>query len=122
MRKLLACLLIFTLTGPRLWARTDPDQTQIAKVRAKVAQCLERHRRVTIATYNGRLLQGSVSEASADAFVLTNNGRSTTLNYADVRKIKWPSAVSKQVKVAIETAAIVGALFGFVVLLGGLRG
>ncbi len=121
MRKLFACLLLFTLTCPRLGAGTDSEK-QIAQVKRKVAECLEHHRKVTIATYDDRLLQGSVSEARADAFVLTNNGRSTTLNYADVRKIKWPSEVSKQVKVAIGTVAIVGALFGFVVLLGGLRG
>jgi len=121
MKKLLVCLLIFTLPCPRLWARTDPDQKQITKVKRKVAQCLEHYRRVTIETYDDRLLQGSVTEASADAFVLTHDSRSVTLKYADVKKIKWQSAVSKQVKVGIATTAVVGGLFGLAVLLGGRR-
>jgi hypothetical protein len=122
MRKPFVCLLIFTLTCPGLWADGGPDQKQIAKVKKKVAACLEHHRRVTIETYDDRLLQGSVSEAGADAFILGYNGKSTKLEYADVKKIKWPSEVSKQAKVVLATAAVVGVLFGLVVLFGGLRG
>lgn len=122
MRKLFICLLIFTLTCPRLWAGTGPDPKQIAKVKKKVAACLEHHRTVTIETYDDRLLQGSVSEAGADAFLLGHNSKSVTLGYEDVKKIKWPSEVSKQVKVVLGAAAVVGVIFGFVVLLGGLRG
>jgi hypothetical protein len=123
LRKLFVCLLIFALTCSQLLGGAGPDHKQIAKVKKKVASCLENHRRVTIETYDDRLLQGFVSEAKADAFILGYNGKSTTLNYADVKKIKSPSEVSKQVKVVLGTAAVLGVIFGLVVLLGvGLRG
>jgi len=122
MRRLLVCLLIFTLACPTLLAGGAPDQKQIAKIKKKVAACLEHERRVTVETYDDRLFKGAVSEAGADAFVLIYNGRSTTLKYADVRKIKWPSEVSKQVKVAIRAAAVVGGRVLFFVLIGGLKG
>jgi hypothetical protein len=122
LRKLFVCLLICPLTCARLWAGAGPDRKQIDKVKKKVAACLEHHRRVTIETYDDRLLQGFVNEAAADAFLLSYNSKSTTLNYGDVEKIKWASEASKQVKVVLGTAAVVGVIFGLVVLLGGLRG
>jgi len=75
-----------------------------------------------VETYDDRLFQGSVSEAAADSFVLTCNGRSTTLQYEEVRKITWPSEVSKQAKIAIEVTAAFSSLFVALVLLGGLKG
>jgi len=122
MRKQLVCLLIFALTCPRIWANAGPDRKQIARVKEKVAACLEHHRRVTIETYDDRLLQGFVGEAGTDDFTLVYNVKSSTLNYADVKKIKWPSEVSRQAKIALEVAVLVGAMFGLVVLFGGLRG
>lgn len=122
MRKRFICMLIFTLTSLSVWAAGGPDQNQITKVKKKVAACLEHHRRVTIETYDDRLLQGFISEAGTDSFTLGYDGKSTTLDYADVRKIKWPSKVSKQVKLVLGAAAVVGVIFGFVVLLGGLNG
>lgn len=122
MRKLSVCLLIFTVTCPALWAGGDADPQQIAKIKKKVAACLEHERSVTIETYDDRLWRGSVSEAGADTFVLAYNGRSNSLKYADVRKIKWPSEVSKQVKVAIGATAVVGVLVVVLVLIGGLKG
>ena len=73
-------------------------------------------------TYDDRLFQGSVSEAAADSFVLTCNGRSTTLQYEEVRKIKWPPEASKQAEVAVAVTAVFGSLFVALVLLGGFRG
>jgi hypothetical protein len=122
MKKLFLCLLAFTLACSPLCAGAGPDQKQIAKIEKKVAACLEHERRVTVQTCDGRLFQVSVSEAGADAFVLVYNRRRTTLPYADVRKIKWPSEVSKQVKVAIGVTAVVGGLVVVLVLIGGLKG
>jgi hypothetical protein len=110
MRKLLAGLLIFELACPPLWAGDDPNQKQIAKIKKKVAACLEHGRMVTIETYDDRLLRGSIIEAGADTFVLAYSGRPTSLKYEEVRKIKWLSEVSKQVKVAVGAAAVVGGL------------
>jgi hypothetical protein len=122
MRKLLVCLLIFALACPPLWAGDDPNQKQIAKIKKKVAACLEHGRMVTIETYDDRLLRGSITEAGADTFVLAYSGRPTSLKYEEVRKIKWLSEVSKQVKVAVGAAAVVGGLVLFLILLGGLKG
>ncbi len=122
MRKLFVCLVVFAIACPRVWAGGGPDAKQIAKVKKKVAECLEHQRRVTIETYDDRLVQGTISEAGADAFVLGGDGKSTTLEYAEVRKIKWPSEVSRQAKVILGAAVVEGVIFGLAVLLGGLRG
>ncbi|MGD0427693.1 MAG: hypothetical protein ABSC10_13315 [Candidatus Acidiferrales bacterium] len=122
MKKLLLCVLMFTLACSPLRAADGPDQKHITKIQNKVAACLKHERRVTVETYDGRLFRGSVSEAGADAFVLSFNGRRTPLKYEEVRKISWPSAAAKQAKVAIEVTAVLGGLLLAVVLLGGLRG
>jgi len=74
-----------------------------------------------VETYDNRRLLGNVTEAAADDFVLSYAGRSTSLYYSDVKSVKWPSAVSKQVKFVVSTAAVVGGLFLVFVLIGGLR-
>jgi hypothetical protein len=122
MKRLFLCVLMFALACSPLRAGDVPDQKHTIKIQKKVAACLEHERRVTVETYDGRLFRGSVSEAGADAFVLSFNGRPTTLKYEEVRKISWPSEVSKQAKVAIEVTAVLGGLLLAVVLLGGLRG
>ncbi|MGC1967583.1 MAG: hypothetical protein WA673_14075 [Candidatus Acidiferrales bacterium] len=122
MKKPFVCLFIFTLACLPVWAGSGPDQKQIAEIQKKVVACLEHERRVTVETYDGRLFKGSVGEAEADEFVLVYNGRPTTLKYADVRKITWPSEVSRLAKAAIGVAAVVGCLFVALVLLGGLKG
>lgn len=102
MRKSLLGLLVFTLAGVPVRPGAGSDQKQIAKVQKKVAACLEQERRVTVETYDGRLFKGSVSETEADEFVLVYNGRSTTLKYADVRKITWPSEVTRASESALR--------------------
>ena len=76
---------------------------------------------VVVETHDNRRLLGIVTEAGADHFVLSYAGRTTLLSYRDVKRVKWPSAVGKQVKVVAETAAVVGGLFVVFVLIGGLR-
>ncbi|MGA8224805.1 MAG: hypothetical protein WB780_24390 [Candidatus Acidiferrales bacterium] len=122
MRKIFACLLLVTLISPRLWSAAGPDQKQIAKIKKRVAACLEHHRRVTIETFDGQLLQGSISEAGADAFQLTHSSSSTRLNYAEVKNIRWPSPATKQIWLGVEVAATLGVIFGLLVLFGGLKG
>ena len=103
-------------------ASQAPDQKHIEAIKRKVASCLENSRHVTIQTFDGRELQGSISEAGADSFVLSFHGNSTTLNYAEVKGVKWPSPVSRAMKTVIVVAAVTGGLFLCVLLLGGLRG
>jgi len=121
MERVVASLLVFALFATTLRASPGPDQKHIDNIKKKVASCLENSRHVTIETYDDRKLQGLVSEAESDSFVLVFQGKSTTLNYADVRKVKWPSRVSREVKTIVIATAVTAAVFVAVVLLGGLR-
>jgi hypothetical protein len=122
MKKVLICLLISVLASPRTWADPSPDQEHIESIKKKVAKCVDQQKRVVVETYDSRRLQGFISEAGPDDFVLSHAGRTTTLSYRDVRRISWPSPVWKQVKVMAGAAAIVGVIVGLVALAGGFRG
>jgi hypothetical protein len=114
-----ACLHARMLSAlRRSWPRPEANRQD----RKESSRLPGTRTQVTVETYDGRLFQGSVSEAGADAFVLVYNRRRTTLPYGDVRKIKWPSEVSKQVMVAIGVPAVVGGLVVVLVLIGGLKG
>lgn len=116
MKKLFSCVLIFTVACSQLWASPSPDQKHIDNIKKKIVECMEHGRRATIETYDQRRLQGSISEATADNFVVTNEGRSTTLSYADVKKIKSPMLA--RAKRAVITGLVTAGLFGLVI--GGL--
>ena len=121
MKKALACLLVCTLTSSLSWAR--PNQEPIKAINKKVANCLDhQQRRVVVETYDNRRLQGEISEARSEGFVLTYAGQATTLSYLNVRKIKLQSTVWKHVKALAAATAITGAIAGLVVLSGRLRG
>jgi len=122
MNKVVVWLLIFTLTPLPGWADPGPDQQHIESVKKKINACVDQPRRVVVETYDNRRLQGVITEAGTTQFVLGYAGRATTLSYGDVRKIKWQSPVWKQVKIVAGAAAVLGALLGMVVLLGGLKG
>lgn len=124
MKKALVHLLVIVLalTSSPVWASDHPDQKHVDSIRKKVADCIDHQRRIVVETYDSTRLQGVVSEARADDFVLNYAGRATTISYRDVKKIRWPSRVMKQVWVFAGAAAITGALYGLVVLFGGLKG
>lgn len=122
MNKAISFLVIFAITSSSLWANPGPNRGQIEVIRKKVAQCVDHQRRVVVETYDSRRLQGVISEARTDDFVLIYAGRVTTLSYADIRKIKWQSPVWKHAKAVAAAAGITAAIFGLVVLLGGLKG
>jgi len=121
MKKPLVWLLIVALTSSASWADSSPDR-HIESIRKKVNACVDQQRRVVIETYNHRRLQGFITEAKTDDFVVSYAGRATTLSYADVRKVKWPSPVLKQVELVGAAMATAGVLFGLFILAGGLRG
>lgn len=121
MRKLIATLLVCVFVTPPPCAGQAPDHKHVETVKKKVASCLENSRHLFIETYDDRKLQGLIGEAGPESFVLSFGGKSTTLNYADVKKIKWPSAMSKAAKTAILATTVVGGLLLGVVLLGGLK-
>lgn len=122
MNNAICFLVIFAITSSSLWANPGPNQGQIEVIRKRVAQCVDHQRRVVVETYDSRRLQGVISEARTDDFVLIYAGRVTTLSYADIRKIKWQSPVWKNAKAVAAAAGITAAIFGLVVLLGGLKG
>ena len=122
MKKMIAFALVFTLLGPMLWAGPGSSQEHTDKIKKNVASCLKESRRVTIETYDDRLLSGVVTEAQADTFIVGHAGGSATLKYSDVKSIKWRSPISKHVKALVGAAVITAAIFGLVYLLGGLGG
>jgi hypothetical protein len=122
MKNALICLLIFALTAPPTWASPDPNPGHIESIKKKVADCINHQRRVVVETYDNRQILGFISEARADDFVLSYAGKPTTLAYREVKKIKWPSPMKKEIEAFAGAAAIAGALLGLVALLGGLRG
>lgn len=119
-------LLIFALSSLPAWASPDPSAAHIASIKHKVADCMDQQKRVVVETYDQRQMLGFISEAGADDFVLSYAGRPTTLAYREVKKIRWPSPLKKEVKrgivAIVGAAAITGAIFGLLVLFGGLRG
>jgi hypothetical protein len=108
----MALILILITVCPTLFAGTGPDPKHTEEIKKKVGHYVEREARVSLETYDARKLQGSISEAGPETFVLSNEGRSTTLSYADVKKIKAP--MSRRTKQAIVTAIVLGGLFGLV--------
>lgn len=119
MKKLFTSFLVFMFLCSQLSAAPGPDQKHIDKIKRKVADCVENSRRVTIETYDDRLLQGSITEAGPNTFVLASAGRSTTLEYSGVKNIKWSS---RHAKTGIVVAVGLGVLVGLVLLVSrGLR-
>lgn len=122
MKKNLTLLLVFLLTTAPTWASPGPNQAHIEVIKKKVAHCVDQQKRVVVETYDNRRLQGVISEARTDDFVLIYAGRATTLSYQAIAKIKWQSPIWKHAKAIATAAGITAAIFGLVVLLGGLKG
>ena len=122
MKRSLICLLVFALTCSRLSASPGPDQQHIEAIKKKVVRCVDQQRRVVVETLDGTRFVGAISEAGSDGFVLVYGGRATNLCYRDVKKIKWQSPVWKHVEAVAIAAGVTAAIFGLVVLLGGLKG
>ena len=105
-----------------LGIQAAPDPRHVAQVRRKIESSMQHATRVVIETYDARRLQGSVSEARADSFILTNDGRSTTLTYAEVRRVFASAQLSKPVTAILVGGVVAGVLLALVWALGGLRG
>ena len=121
MKNMIARLLVVALTCCQAWADSGPDQAHALAVKKNVAHCLDHQRRVVLETYDNRRLQGVISEAGADDFVVSYAGQATTLLYRDVRKIKSQSPAGRQAKLMVAEvvigAAVIGTLYALVVLL-----
>ncbi len=122
MKRSLSVALILALPWTALWADAGPDQKHVEKIRQRVAASVQHPRRVSVETYDGRRLQGSIIEAGPDSFTLTNDGRSMNLVYSDVKSIDWRSPVSRQLGGVLIAAMVLGVLVGLVALVGGFKG
>jgi len=122
MKRIIVCLLAAALAPSLASADSGPAQKHVESIRKRVAQCVDKQRRVVVETYDDRRLQGYISEAGADDFTLTYGRQTSTFAYQDVKKIKWQWGGKRQVEGLAVAAVVVGALFGFLVLLGGLKG
>ena len=122
MKRSLICLLVFALTCSRVSASPGPDQRHLEAVKKRVVRCVDRQRRVVVETVDGKRFAGAISEAGSDSFVLVYGGRATNLRYRDVKKIRWQSPVWKNAQAVAIAAGVTAAIFGLVVLLGGLKG
>ncbi len=111
MKNLIAVILALALTGQSLWAKA-PDQKHVEKIKSQATKYLDSGNHVSVETYDNRQLGGTITETTAEAFVLTNAASSTKLSYSDVKKIKSP--MSRRKKSAIVGAAVLGGLFGLV--------
>ena len=110
MKRILSLILVFGFVCPSMYAAPGPDQKHIDEIKKKVNACIEKGSRVSMETYDDRKLQGKISEAGVDTFVLTNEGRSTTLAYTEIKKIKSP--LDQRTKRAIALAIVTGGLIG----------
>ena len=117
MRAVVSMALILPLA-----IQAAPDTKHVAQVRRKIESSMQHASRVVIETYDARRLQGSVSEARVDSFILTNDGRSTTLTYEEVRRVFASAQVSKPVTAILIGGVVAGVLLALVWALGGLRG
>jgi hypothetical protein len=111
-KNLIAFVMIFALAGQLLWAGT-PEEKHLQKIRDKVSQCMDDGRHVSVEMIDHRKFAGTIVQAGADDFVLTNAAGTTTLSYSDVKKIKSPMDPRK--KSAIVAFAVLGGLFGTVI-------
>ena len=115
MKKPIALILFFGIACSSCMAGGPPDQKHTEKIKQQVIRYLNTGDRVSLETYDQRKLQGAISESRTDSFVLTIEGRSATLNYSEVKKIK--SFMSRSKKQMIATIIVTGALFGMTAIL-----
>jgi hypothetical protein len=108
-KSLIAFVLIFALATQSLCAGTA-DEKHVEKIRNKVNQCMDDGRHVSVETLDHRKFAGTIIQAGTDDFMLTNAAGTTTLTYADVKKIKSPMDPHK--RGAIVSLAVFGGLFG----------
>ena len=122
MKDLLFGTAIIGLVSLGLAAAPCVDTKQLDRLRTRVEKAVRHPRRIVVETCDSRNLQGLVSEAGPASFVLTNAGRSTTLNYGDLKTVALPRRVSRPIVAIIAAAAVGATLYALVWLLGGLRG
>jgi hypothetical protein len=115
-RALIFQILIFALATAQLAAQPAPDARHDQKIKTRAAYALDHHRLVTVDTADRRQLQGLVTEAETDHFVLALQGQSTTLAYAEVDRISWQKHMPRPLVAAIVGVAVAGTMYAIVVL------
>ena len=98
----LAVLLLHTVFS----AGQEPAE----KIRREAAKALEKNSRVTVELFDGRKLQGYVTETATKHFVVAGEGRSAQIAYGDVKKLKHHGTPER--RRALVALAVVGGLIG----------
>jgi hypothetical protein len=117
MRALVCWALTLALMCVQLRAQPVTDAKQAEKIRTRVTHALEHHYLVSIETADHRQFQGLVSEIQPDHFVLSLQGHTTTLTYAEVERITWQQHTARIIATVLVGAAFAGVLYGVVHLL-----
>jgi hypothetical protein len=117
MRTLVCWALILAVMCVQLRAQPVTDLKHAEKIRTRVTHALEHHYVVSIETADHRQFQGLVSEIQPDHFVLSLQGHTTTLTYADVERITWQRNRTRIIVTVIVGAAFAGVIYGVVHLL-----
>jgi hypothetical protein len=116
MRTLVCWALTLALMCVQLRAQPETD-AHAEKIRTRVTHALEHHYVVSIETADHRQFQGLVSEIQPDHFVLSLQGHTTTLTFAEVERITWQQHTTRIVATVIAGAAFAGVLYAVVHLL-----
>ena len=102
-----AILLAFSLQLPA--SASPKDEPTVETIKHKIAKSVDEQLRISITTKDGRKLQGYVSQARADDFMLSNEGTSTTLKYDEVSRVKIPMSHGRKLAILwLFSGAIAG--------------
>lgn len=131
-RNFLAFLLVALLlnatsfTAPRsVCAGGDPDAAFVEKVKAEVARLgVGANARVKVRLRDKTKIEGHVSEAADEHFVVTNakTGAATTVKYSEVERIKGNNlSTGTKIGIGVAVAAAVGIIIAIVTRRGDGR-
>jgi hypothetical protein len=95
----------------QLAAQPAPDAEHAQKIKSRAAYALDHHRFVAVETADHRRFQGLVSETQPDSFVLTLQGRTTTLTYAEVERISWQQHMPRPVVAVLVAVPVAIGLY-----------
>jgi hypothetical protein len=109
MRKFVCWAILLAFSFQSLAWASPKDEPSVETIRHKISKSVDQQLRISIATKDGRKLQGYVSQARADDFILSNEGTSTTLKYDEISRVNIPmSRGMKRAILWVTSGAIAG--------------
>ncbi len=113
---MLCGVIVSGALGIRAVEANTTEEARVERVRASILK-KDATKRVEIKLMNDTKLRGYVSNVGADAFTFRDHetGATTTVAFADVKKVSSPSLLSTQTKAIIGiSAAAAGVIVLFV--------